>query len=142
MPITVRVLTPQRTLVNDEEFDTVVIPGATGEVGVEPDHSPMVTELQIGHMRTYQAGVAGALAVAGGFAEVRDDRLVVLTPSAEVPTEIDHARAEEARRRAEDRLKKAASGQDTGIDIDRAKVSLLRAINRISLTEQYRSMEG
>ena len=124
------IATPTRQLVS-AEVDEVVAPGEEGYFGVLPGHAPMLAALGCGVV-TYRHGREERhLAVLGGFAEVRGDRVIVLAEHAERPSEIDRGRAEESRRRAEQRLagRSPASGED--IDYARALAALARALARL-----------
>ena len=129
------IVTPQRQLLR-ANVAGVQLPGENGYLGVLPGHAPLMTELGIGELS--YPGAAGKepmhLAIIRGFAEVLPDRVTVLAETAEVAHEIDVARAEAARARAEKRL---ASG-DSNIDWDRASVSLQRALIRIQVGRKRR----
>jgi F-type H+-transporting ATPase subunit epsilon len=123
--------TPSRLLVS-AEVDEVVAPGAEGYFGVLPGHAPFLTTLAPGDVMYRQGGVEHHVAVAGGFAEVTGDRVIILAETAEAPEEIDRARAERARQRAEQRLAgRVPEGGEEEIDYDRALASLARAVARI-----------
>lgn len=129
MALTLEIATPTR-LVLAETVDEVVIPGLEGYFGVLPGHAPFLTTLGIGEV-TYRRGRDERhLAVAGGFAEVRNDKVIVLADSAERPEDIDRARAEKARARAEQRLS-GRSAED--IDYARALGALARALTRLQV---------
>lgn len=128
--VTVEVATPQRLVLSDE-VDEVVVPGIEGYFGVLPGHAPFFTTLGIGEL-TYRRGRDELrLAAAGGFCEVRNDKVIVLADTAERPDEIDRARAERAKERAEQRL--AGRGQDE-IDYTRAMSALARALIRLQVS--------
>jgi F-type H+-transporting ATPase subunit epsilon len=129
------IVTPQRQLLR-ESVAEVQLPGANGYLGVLPGHAPLITELGIGELSYHDlSGKESAhLAITRGFAEVLPDRVTVLAETAELAHEIDLARADAARARAEKRL---ASG-DTNIDWDRASVSLQRALIRIQVARKRR----
>jgi F-type H+-transporting ATPase subunit epsilon len=129
------IVTPERQLLRESVVE-VVMPGAEGELGILPGHAPLMTELGIGELRYRGAGSnpSGVLAIIHGFAEVLGDRVTVLAETAERAAEIDLARAEAAKARAEHRL---ASG-DTNIDWDRASIALQRALIRIQVAHKYR----
>jgi F-type H+-transporting ATPase subunit epsilon len=131
------VVTPKRQLLR-ENVAEVQLPGANGYLGVLPGHAPLMTELGIGELS--YPGAPGKepahLAIIWGFAEVLPDRVTVLAETAELAQEIDVARAEAARARAEKRL---ASG-DTNIDWDRASVALQRALIRIQVAHKRRGV--
>ena len=129
------IVTPQRQLLR-ENVAEVQLPGANGYLGVLPGHAPLITELGIGELSYHDlSGKESAhLAIIRGFAEVLPDRVTVLAETAELAHEIDLARAEAARARAEKRL---ASG-DTNINWDRASISLQRALIRIQVARKRR----
>jgi F-type H+-transporting ATPase subunit epsilon len=129
------IVTPQRQLLR-ESASEVQLPGADGYLGVLPRHAPLITELGIGELSYHDlSGKESAhMAILSGFAEVLPDRVTVLAETAEFAHEIDVARAEAARARAEKRL---ASG-DTNIDWDRAGVALQRALIRIQVARKRR----
>jgi F-type H+-transporting ATPase subunit epsilon len=129
------IVTPERQLLSERVIE-VVMPGAEGELGILPGHAPLMTELGIGELTFRGAGSnpSGVLAIIQGFAEVLGDRVTVLAETAERAAEIDLARAEAAKARAEQRL---ASG-DTNLDWDRAFVALQRAVIRIQVARKYR----
>jgi F-type H+-transporting ATPase subunit epsilon len=133
------VVTPERQLVR-ESVAEATLPGANGRLGILPGHAPLITELGIGEM-TYHGKNASDLvhlAVISGFAEVLGDRVTVLAETAERPEEIDVARAEEAKKRAEERL--AAANRDPNIDWDRAAVALQRSLIRIQVARKRRGV--
>ena len=98
--------TPTRQLVS-AEADEVVAPGSEGYFGVLPGHAPFLTTLGSGEVSYRHGREEGHLAVIGGFAEVQDDRVMILAETAELPEEIDRERAEQARQRAEPEARRA-----------------------------------
>lgn len=100
-----------------------------GEIGVYADHIPLATVLTPGVAYIHEAGEVKKAALHAGFVEITPDKVTVLAEIAEWPDEIDQARAEEARIRAERRI----SGGEGQIDITRAETALKRALTRISL---------
>lgn len=121
-----QILTSNRTVVNTE-VDRVVARGICGEFAVEPGHIAFLTPLKTSVLRTVDNGNEEIYALYGGFLEVRDDAVRILVDACEHSDEIDMNRAEEAKRRAEERLKRKSG--DT--EVDRAERALYRAINRI-----------
>ena len=121
-------------VVFSEEVDVVVVPGIEGELGILPHHTNLMTTLEAGELRIRRAGEEISLAISGGFLEVRPDRVIVLADAAERDTEIDLTRAEEAKRRAQERL----SHPTIGIDIARAEAALHRSIARLKVAEKRR----
>jgi F-type H+-transporting ATPase subunit epsilon len=125
--LTLELATPTRLVVS-VEADEVVAPGSLGYFGVLPGHAPLLASLGVGEV-TYRVGRDEFhIAVSGGFAEVRNDKVIILADSAETPADIDRARAERARDRAEARL--AGRSQDE-VDYTRAAAALARALNRL-----------
>jgi F-type H+-transporting ATPase subunit epsilon len=130
------IVTPERQLLS-EPVTEVQLPGADGYLGVLPGHAPLITELGIGEL-TYRssAGQTGILAVIRGFAEVLPDRVSVLAENAERAEDIDVKRAQEALKRAQERI--AAGGEN--IDWDRASASLQRALVRIQVVSRHQGI--
>jgi F-type H+-transporting ATPase subunit epsilon len=131
------VVTPERQILHETVVE-VTLPGASGELGVLPGHAPLMTELGIGELsyRTRDGGAKPGIAVIQGFAEVLGDRVTVLAETAERAAEIDLARAEAAKARAEQKL----STGDPNIDWDLAMVALQRALIRIQVARKYREV--
>lgn len=131
------IATPTRQLVS-AEADEVVAPGSEGYFGVLPGHAPFLTTLGSGEVSYRHGREEGHLAVIGGFAEVQDDRVMILAETAELPEEIDRERAEQARQRAEQRLagrNPQGRSPEAGGEIDyaRAVAALARALARLQV---------
>jgi len=126
----VEVVTAEREVYNGEA-DMVVAKGTEGVLGILPRHAALLTTLAVGEMRIKLGGAEESLFVAGGFLEVNSNVVTVLADTAENAEEIDEARAEEARRRAQERLEQAAS------DVERAEMeaALERAVSRLRVAE-------
>ena len=125
--LTLEVVTPDRALVR-EEVDEVELPGSEGYFGVLPGHTPLLSTLMVGEM-WYRVGQEKRyLAIAGGFVEVLPDRVTVLAQIGERAEDIDVARAEAAKRRAEERL-----ANPVDVDLERARFSLAKALIRIQV---------
>jgi F-type H+-transporting ATPase subunit epsilon len=131
------VVTPERQLLRESVVE-VTVPGLDGQLGILPGHAPLMTELGIGELsyRTSTSSQPVVLAVISGFAEVLPERVTVLAETAERAEEIDLARAEEAKARAEKRL---AAG-DSNIDWDRANIALQRSVIRIQIARKHRGV--
>lgn len=127
--LTLELATPMRLAVA-ETVDEVVAPGIQGYFGVLPGHAPFLTTLGIGEVMYRVGRDEHYLAVSGGFAEVRNDKVIVLADTAERPEEIDRARVERARARAEQRLS-GRSQED--VDFARAAAALARALARLQV---------
>jgi F-type H+-transporting ATPase subunit epsilon len=124
------VLTPERTVCR-VEAEFVLARAVDGEVGILWNHAPLVVALDIAPLRYRKDETEHSVAVHGGFMEVKDNQISVLTPSAETEAEIDIRRAEAAKERAEKRL--AAPTPDT--DVRRAEMALERAMMRLHIAE-------
>ncbi len=134
MPLLLDIVTPERLVVS-EEVDSVVCPGIEGEIGVLPHHAPLLTTLGVGELRIRRGAEEEFFAIAGGFLQVRPDRVVVMAETADMASEIDVAKAEEARREAERAL---AEGFDEPADLARARAALQRALLRTRIAERHR----
>src|SRR5262245_12060916 len=127
-------VTPDRMIVHDD-VDEVVLPGEEGDFGVLPGHAPLLALLRIGTM-WYRKGADKSFAfIAGGFAEVTGDRVSALAQIAERAEDIDLARAEAAKHRAEQTMTKPA----TEPDFEKARIALLRAVTRLEVSKHARS---
>ncbi len=121
------IVTPEKKVfTGDVRF--VVVPGEAGELGILPNHAPLMSGLKIGVVKVQQQdGKAFKLAVNGGFVEVRNNKVTILADSAERDDEIDRERAERAKERAERRI----SEKSAELDLLRAELALKRALNRL-----------
>jgi F-type H+-transporting ATPase subunit epsilon len=128
-------VTADRVVLQEEGVDMVVAPGTDGVLGILPRHVPLITTLQPGELRIKRGAEETSVIVTGGFMEVTPDKVLVLADAAERSDEIDLARAEEARRRAEERL----AGSREAVDAARAEAALRRAMIRIRIGQRRRS---
>lgn len=126
----VEIITPDRVFFTGDadmiEFNTV-----QGQIGVYKNHIPLTTVLEPGVVTIHEGDVQKVAAVHAGFAEILNDRVTLLAEVAEWPEEIDIARAEAAKERAEQRL----SNKTADLDIRRAEFALHKALTRISVAE-------
>ena len=127
------IVSAERMLVN-ESVDEVEIPGADGYFGVLPGHTPLLALLQVGELWYRQGQEKHFLAIALGFAEVQPDKVTILAQIAERADEIDIARAETARKRAEERLARPTMD----FDAERARVALLKSLIRLQVSTRAR----
>jgi len=133
MAIRLDIVTAEQ-LVYSDDVDLVVAPGIDGEMAILPRHAPLMTMLQPGELRVRKGGEETFMVVTGGFLEVRPDHVTILADAAERAEDIDAARAEEAKRRAEERL----SGKLTETDMARAEAALRRSLTRLRVVEKRR----
>ncbi len=138
MPLSLDIVTAEREVLSEDGFDIIVAPGIEGELGILPRHAPLMTILSTGELRARRGNEEIDLAIAGGFLEVRDDRVTILADSAERSEEIDIARAEAARRRAEE----AMANRQADIDVAAVFAAARRAEVRIRVAERRRRRGG
>ncbi len=131
------IVTAEQVIYSDE-VDIVIAPGVEGELGILPHHTPLMTMLQPGELRFRKEGEEFSLAISGGFLEVRPDKVVILADAAERVEEIDIARAEEAKRRAEERLRLHPPEMDMAL----IEAALLRSLIRLKVAEKIRRKKG
>ena len=98
------IVTPEQKTYSDD-VDSVVIPGIEGELGIMPDHVPLMTQLTPGELRVLKGGEEIRLAVGEGFVEVCDNKVAILTDMAVAESDIDASAAEDAVRRAEEAMR-------------------------------------
>lgn len=134
MPLRVEVVTGDRLVFEASDVEMVIAPGAEGMLGILPRHAALISLLAYGEMRVRRGGGDLYLAVYGGFLEVAHDVVRVLADGAERADEIDPARAQTARERAEARLREAR----TDVDIERAQRALRRAELRLRVARRAR----
>ena len=126
-------VTAEKLLFSDQ-VESVVAPGEAGELGILPHHAPLLTTLRPGELRVTQDGQEHAMAVSGGFLEVLGNQVTVLADAAEHAGEIELERAEEAMRRAEERI----ASRDADMDLERALGALRRAQVRVAVARRRR----
>jgi F-type H+-transporting ATPase subunit epsilon len=135
MPLDLSIVTPE-----GEAFagavDGVVLPGVAGEFGVLPGHEPFLSPLACGELEITSGGQRQCAAISGGFVEVKDDRVTVLAETCELAGDIDLARAERARERAEQQLKAAAAAAAQDADLKLWESALARAVVRIQAAKR------
>ncbi len=132
--LTLEIVTPDRALVR-ETVDEVQVPAAEGYMGILPGHAPYLATLQVGQL-TYRIGQATTqLHVAFGFVEVLPNRVTVLAHVAERAEDIDVARAEAAKRRAEERIAQPMPQ----MDFERARIAMMKSIMRLQVASRIKS---
>jgi len=118
------------------DVDMVIAPGVEGQLGILPHHTPLMTALGAGELFIRKTGKEDlCLAISGGFLEVRPDRIIVLADAAERAEEIDVARAEEAKQRAQEKL---TTRRVSGVDEAQAEAALQRALVRLKAAERVK----
>lgn len=137
MPIHLEIVTAERTVMSDD-VDQINAPGAAGRMGVLPRHEPLLTTLLPGELTIVKNGERTPFAISGGFMEVLPDRVTILADTAERADEIDEARADAARRRAEDSIRERRNEQDSVM----AEAQLRRAMVRLRVARLRRGNRG
>ena len=127
-------VTPAQAIVH-EEVDEVQLPGEEGSFGVLPGHAPLLAALSTGVMWSRKGSETTYAFIAGGFAEIVPDRVSILAQVAERAEDIDTERAEAARRRAEAELARPGA---VDLDVERARIAMLRAITRLEISRHAR----
>ncbi len=127
------IVTAERT-VYSEDVDMLLAPGIDGQLGILPNHAPLLTALQPGEIRVDKDGDESYMAVSGGFLEVLGNRVTILADTAERAEEIDIERAEAAVRRAEERI----ASRTSDMDLQRAVFSLRRSQARLLAANRRR----
>jgi len=117
------------------DADEVVAPGGEGQLGILPNHAPLMTTLTIGALHIKRNGGEDTLFVGGGFMEVHNNNVIILADDAENANDIDEAKAEEARRRAQQLLEQRAEGTDVAA----LQGQIERALGRIHVAEIHRT---
>ncbi len=138
MPLKVEIVTAERMVYSEEDVDRIIVPGVEGELGVLPLHTPLLTMMQPGLMRIIRGNEEIEMVITGGFIEVRENHVTVLADTAERADDIDEARAQEARQRAQRQLEE----RTTEMDLSRAEAALARSLIRLKVAERRRGRRG
>jgi len=127
------IVTAERQVYSDE-VDIVIAPGSEGQLAILPHHAALITTLQPGELTLRRGSQEVNLVISGGFLDVNNDKVIILADTAERIEEIDVARAEQARLRAEQRLRDSQSE----VDVARAEAALRRSLVRLRISEKRR----
>jgi F-type H+-transporting ATPase subunit epsilon len=131
--INLEIITPEKIIYKDS-VDSITVPGTKGMFQVLKDHAPLMSTIEIGVITLNKSDENTYLTTAGGTIEVLNNNVLILADSVEVIDDIDIDRAESAKTRAEENLKR---NKEKKIDGVRAELALKRAINRINAREKY-----
>ena len=134
MPMQLQIITAEREVFSGE-VDALVAPGVAGQLGILPNHAPLMTVLQPGELLVRTGGEESYLALSGGYLEVLGNLVIVLADAAEDVDEIDEARAQEALARAQERV----ASRESDIELEQAVASLRRAQVRVTVARRRRS---
>jgi F-type H+-transporting ATPase subunit epsilon len=138
MPLSVHIVTAEREVYAEEGVDQITVPGSEGELTVLPEHASLLTMINPGIMRIVKGGNETISTITGGFLEVHKDRVTILADTAERAEEIDVARAEEARLRAQRSLEERVGREELAA----AAAALQRALLRLRAAERRHRRPG
>ena len=139
--LTVEIVTAERQVYNETDVDMVVAPGSEGVLGILPRHASLLTMLRPGSLRVKKGGAEQEMSVAGGFLQVHADRVLILADQAERADEIDAAKAEEARRHAENALTEATRSGDA-VQAEAARAALRISTIQLNIVRRRRGGQG
>lgn len=122
-------------LVYSDEVSSVVAPGAEGQLGILPNHAPLLTSLKPGELKVSKEGEETNIAVSGGFLEVLKNVVTILADTAERAEDIDVERAEAALKRAQEKV----NSSESDLDLERAIRALKRSQARVFVSKRKRS---
>ncbi len=131
--LNLEIITPDKPIFN-EVIESVTIPGTMGNFQILKNHAPLISTFDVGVVNVKSGDKLNYFSTSGGTVEVNNNKVLVLADSIEPIEQIDLDRAEKAKERAEERLKRK---REKDVDEVRAAVALKRAINRISVKEKY-----
>lgn len=131
--INLEILTPEKTIFN-EQVESVTVPGTKGSFQVLKDHAPLMSTIDIGVVAVKNKNQTNYFTTGGGTIEVKKNKIMILADSMEKVEDIDVDRAQQAKERAENRLR---NKKDADVDEVKAESALKRAINRINAKEKY-----
>lgn len=126
-------ITTHEKVVFDSDVDEIYSKGTQGEFGILPGHIPFMSGLEIGVTKVIVDGKPIHFATMGGVFQLKDNEALILTPTAERAEEIDIQRAEEAKKRAQERI----DANTADIDVERAEIALMRAIARVKASSKH-----
>ena len=139
MPLSLSVVTAERTVIERTDVERLVVPTTEGQITILPSHAALMASLSIGMMVAYVPGGTQTMAVHGGFIQVVRDQVTVLADAAERAEDIDESRADAARARAEQRLGSRGTPTADTVDFLRAQLSMQRALLRLRVYRHHRT---
>lgn len=125
-------------LVYSDEVSSVVAPGSAGQLGILPNHAPLLTSLKPGELKVLKEGEESNIAVSGGFLEVLQNVVTILADTAERAEDIDFERAEAAMKRAQDKV----DSSDSDMDLEKAIQALKRSQARVYVSKRKRASKS
>ena len=134
MKLSLSILTPDKEILK-EEVDELVVPTVTGELGILPNHASLLTQILPGELRVINAGKTHSFAITGGYLEVNNNQVNILGDYAIRSEEIEVAKAEEAKKKAENRMKEKVSEEDFAI----IEADLRRSLLELKVARKHRT---
>lgn len=131
--LNLEIITPEKPVFKDN-IEAVTIPGTLGSFQILKDHAPLISSFEVGVIKVKKSSTESFYTTSGGTVEVNDNHVLVLADSFEKINDIDVDRAEQAKKRAEERLQRKSEAE---IDEARAKAALNRALNRLNAVKKY-----
>jgi F-type H+-transporting ATPase subunit epsilon len=131
--LNLEIITPEKPVFKDQ-IESVTIPGTIGSFQILRDHAPLISSFEIGLIKIKKNSTDSYYTTSGGTVEVNNNKVLVLADSIEKIDELNADRAEQARERAEERLKRK---NEADVDEARAKAALERALNRLNAFKKY-----
>jgi len=125
-------------IVYSDEVSSVVAPGSAGQLGILPNHAPLLTSLKPGELKVLKEGEESNIAVSGGFLEVLQNVVTILADTAERAEDIDFERAEAAMKRAQDKV----DSSDSDMDLEKAIQALKRSQARVYVSKRKRASKS
>ena len=138
MPLTVEIVTAEKVVRTERGVDVLIAPGSEGQLAILPRHAALMTTLDHGELIFRRGTIEESFAISGGFMEVRADTVTILADQAEASDDIDESRAEAARVRAQERLRRAREHNASDVDLARASAALARSLVRLGVAERRR----
>ena len=143
MPLQLTVVTAERTVLSRSDVTRVIIPTTEGQITVLPSHAPLMASLAIGELIAFTPAGAEAMAVHGGFVQVVHNVVTILADAAEHADDIDEARVEAARERAQRRIAgERVVLEESQVDLLRARLAMERALVRLKVRRRRRVVTG
>jgi len=137
VPLSIEIVTAERIVRTEAAVDILIAPGSEGQLAILPRHAPLMTTLEYGELIFRRGGEESSFAIGGGFLEVHSNHVTILADAAEAAEDIDVTRAEEARTRAEERLRGLQEDQQVSdAELARAQASMQRALLRLRVAER------
>jgi F-type H+-transporting ATPase subunit epsilon len=143
MPLTLSIVTADRTVLERDDVTRLIVPGAEGQFTILPSHAALMSSLGFGEMIAHTSNGTEDIAIHGGFIQVANDTVSVLADAAEHADDINEERAEEARQRAESRV--AGRSEDVSedqVDLLRAQLAIQRSLLRLKVRQRHSSRSG